>query len=494
MFKKILIANRGEIAVRIIRTCREMGIRTVALYEISDRNSLHVRLADTCVRLPNHHAFMDPDMILSIAQEQDVDAIHPGYGFLAENADFVRACEAADIVFIGPPAEVVEAARNKIGMLEQARAAGFQTVIHSSNSFDESEFEAMTAAAQAIGYPLVLKSCSGGRGRGERLVDNPDHLPEIVRRAHVEAKAVYGNSRLFLEQAILPAHQVGVQIVADRYDGLVHLGDREGSIIHSNQKIVEESPVLCLSSEGRAALLDTAVRVARLFNYQNVGTVEFLVDAAGEFYFSEIKSRIQIDHTLSEMMTRIDLIREQIRLVAGEALGYGQDDVTFHGSAMMCRVQAEDPARRYMPASGHLRRVRLPSGPEVRVDTYLYCDSDVPSFYDPLIAKATVWATDRPACVDRLRRVLEDFAVIGIPTNLPLLMEIIRSPAFVAGEYATDLLRGPLETKPAADIEMLRRDLAAAAAVLYARRHEAFIPQTPEQWATGWHRTSRHIQ
>ncbi|MBP6016900.1 MAG: ATP-grasp domain-containing protein [Candidatus Promineofilum sp.] len=494
MFKKILIANRGEIAVRIIRTCREMGIRTVALYEISDRDSLHVRLADTCVQLPNHHAFMDPDTILAIAQSQGVDAVHPGYGFLAENPNFVRACEAAGIVFIGPPAEIVEATRNKIGMLEQARAAGFQTVTHSPNSFDEDEFETLAAAAKAIGYPLVLKSCSGGRGRGERLVDSPDHLPETVRRAHGEAKVVYGSSRLFMEKAILPAHQVGVQIVADRFGNLVHLGDREGSIVHNNQKIVEESPVLCLSSEGRAALLETAVRMARLFNYQNVGTVEFLVDAAGEFYFSEIKSRIQIDHTLAEMMTRIDLIREQIRLAAGEALGYSQDDVAFRGWAMMCRVQAEDPARRYMPASGHLRRMRLPSGPEVRVDTYLYCDSEVPSFYDPLIAKATVWAIDRPACVDRLRRALEDFAVIGIPTNLPLLMEIMRTPAFVAGEYATDLLHQPLDTKPATDIAVLRRDLAAAAAVLYTRRHEASIPQTPDRWATGWHRTSRHIQ
>lgn len=494
MFKKILIANRGEIAVRIIRTCREMGIRTVALYEISDRDSLHVRLADTCVRLPNHHAFMEPDTILSIAQDQGADAVHPGYGFLAEDVGFIRACEAAGIVFIGPPAEVVAATRNKIGALERARAAGFRTVTHSPHSFDAGEFEAMTAAAQAIGYPLVIKSCSGGRGRGERVVDNPKQLPEIARRAHVEANAVYGNSRLFLEQAILPAHQIGVQIVADRRGNLVHLGDREGSIVHNNQKIVEESPALCLSPAGRAALLEAAVRLAHLFGYQNVGTVEFLVDAAGEFYFSEIKSRIQIEHTLSEMMTRVDLIREQIRLAAGESLGYGQDDVIFRGWAMMCRLQAEDPARRYMPASGHLRRVRLPGGPEVRVDTYLYCDSEVPSFYDPLIAKATVWAADRPACVDRLRRALEDFAVIGVPTNLPRLMEIMRSPAFVAGDYATDLLHQPLETKPATDIEVLRRDLAAAAAVLYARRHEAFAPQTPDQWATGWHRTSRHIQ
>lgn len=493
MFKKILIANRGEIAVRVIRTCREMGLRTVALYDASDLESLHVRLADECVQLPSHHGFMDGNLIVGIARELGADAIHPGYGFLAEDAAFIHACEAAGLAFIGPPVEVVEAARYKIGALEKARAAGFPTVVHSPRSFTDGEFEALAASAAAIGYPLVVKSCRGGRGRGERLVNTPEHLPEVVRRAQVEAKAVYGHNELYIEKAILPAHQVGVQIVADRHGNLVHLGDREGSIIHSNQKIVEESPALCLSPERREALLDTAVQLARLFNYQNVGTVEFLVDGNGEFYFSEIKARIQIEHTLTEMMTRVDLVREQIRLAAGEPLGYAQEDIDIRGWAIMCRLQAEDPSRRYMPSPGRLRRVRLPGGPEVRVDTYLYCDSEVPPFYDPLIAKTTVWAPDRAAAIDRLRRALEDFAIIGAPTNLPLLMAILRAPDFVAGGYATDFLHKPLAAKPATDIEFLRRDLAVAAAIFYTRRHESFVPQLPEQWATGWHRTSRQI-
>lgn len=494
MFKKVLIANRGEIAVRIIRTCREMGIRTVAVYEITDRDSLHVRLADECVQLPGYQSFMEPDTILAVALASGADAIHPGYGFMAEDPNFLHACEAADIVFIGPPPQVVEAARNKIGALQMARAAGFPTVEHSSRSYAENEYDALAAEAETIGYPLVIKSCRGGRGRGERLVNTPSQLAEVVRRAQVEAKAVYGHNQLFIERAILPAHQVGVQIVADRYGNLVHLGDREGSIIHSNQKIMEEAPSLCLSSERREALLDTAVGLARLFDYQNVGTVEFLVDGNGNFFFSEIKARIQIEHTLTEMMTRIDLIREQIRLAAGEPLGFSQGDVSFRGWALMCRVQAEDPSRRYLPSPGRLRRVRLPGGPEVRVDTYLYCDSEVPSFYDPLIAKATVWAPNRSACIDRMRRALEDFAIVGAPTNLPLLTAIMRSPAFVDGRYATDFLQGPLSAKPATEIELLRRDLAIAAAVLYTRRHESFVPQVPDQWATGWHRSSRHIQ
>ncbi len=493
MFKKILIANRGEIAVRIIRTCREMGIRTVAVYEISDRDSLHVRLADECVQLPSHQSFMEPETILAVAVERGVDAVHPGYGFLAEEASFIRACEAASIDFIGPPPEIVAAARDKIGMLERARAAGIPTVAHSPRSYAEDEYAALAEAADALGYPLVVKSCQGGRGRGERMVDDPAHLAESVRRAYAEAKAVYGHSQLFLERAIAPAHQVGVQIVADRHGRLVHLGEREGSIIQSNQKLVEESPAICLSPEQRTVLLETAVRLARLVDYQNVGTVEFLVDGNGQFFFSEIKARIQLEHTLTEMMTRIDLIREQIRLEAGEPLGYEQSDIVLRGWAMMCRVRAEDPSRRYMPSPGHLRRMRLPGGPEVRVDTYLYCDSEVPSFYDPLIAKATVWAADRPACIDRMRRALEDLAIIGAPTNLPLLTGILRSPAFVTGQYNTNFMRRPLETKPATDIDQLRRDIAAAAAVLFARRHESSIPQQPERWATGWHRTSRQL-
>lgn len=493
MFKKILIANRGEIAVRIIRTCREMGIRTVAIYEISDRDSLHVRLADECVQLPGYHSFLEPQTILAIAADHGVDAVHPGYGFLAEEADFIRLCEGAGIAFIGPPPEIVAAAGDKIGMLERARAAGIPTVTHSSRSYAENEYGALAETADALGYPLVVKSCRGGRGRGERMVDDPAHLAESVRRAYAEAKVVYGYSELFLERAIAPAHQVGVQIVADRHGNLVHLGEREGSIIQSNQKLVEEAPALCLSPERRAALLETAVRLARLIDYQNVGTVEFLVDGEGQFYFSEIKARIQIEHTLTEMTTRIDLVREQIRLEAGEPLGYEQSDVLPRGWAMTCRVRAEDPARRYMPSPGHLRRVRLPGGPEVRVDTYLYCDSEVPSFYDPLIAKATVWAADRPACIDRMRRALEDLAIIGAPTNVPLLTAVLRSSAFVTGQYDTDFLRHPPETKPATDIGQLRRDMAAAAAVLFARRHESFVPQQPERWATGWHRTSRQL-
>ncbi len=494
MFNKILIANRGEIAVRIIRTCREMGIHTVAVYEASDRSSLHVRLADECVPLPGPRSYMEPETILAIAQQYGVDAIHPGYGYLAENADFIRACDAAGIAFIGPPADVVETLRNKIGALETARAAGIPTVVHSPRSFAEDEFDQLRAAATEIGYPIVLKSCRGGRGRGERVVADALHLAEAVRRAQVETQAVYGNKQLYVERAILPAHQVGVQILADRQGNLLHLGEREGSVVQSNQKIIEEEPALCLTPERREELLATAIRLAQLFKVENLATVEFLVDGDGAFFFSEIKPRIQIAHTLAEMLSRIDLVREQIRLEAGEPLTYRQEDVVRRGHAIMCRVQAEDPLNHYLPTPGRLRQVRLPGGAEVRVDTYVYSGADVPPYYDPLVAKVTVWGADRPTAVTRMRRALEDLGLMGTPTNLPLLVRVLRDPAFVAGRYSTDLLSRLSAEVTEPDFERVRRDLAAAVAVLYTRRRESFTAQSPDMWATGWHRSSRRIE
>lgn len=493
MFKKILIANRGEIAVRVIRTCREMGVQTVAVFDESDRGSLHVRLADECVALPGPHSFMEPETLLRVAQEQKVDAVHPGYGYMAEDADFIYACDTAGIAFIGPPAEVVTQLRNKIATLEMARAAGFRTVVHSTRSFAEDELGQLAEAAAEIGFPVVLKSCRGGRGRGERVVPTPDRLEEVARRAQVETQAVYGNRQLYVERAILPAHQVGVQILADRYGSIVHLGEREGSVILSNQKIIEEEPALCLPEEQRTQMQETAVQLARLFKVQSLCTVEFLVDDEGEFYFSEIKPRIQIAHTLAEMLTRLDLVREQLRLAAGEPLAYRQEDIIRSGHAIMCRVQAQDPFHRYLPAPGHLRQARLPGGAEVRVDTYVYSGCDVTPHYDPLLAKVTVWAPDRAVCLSRMRRALEDCILIGVPTNLPLLLRVLRDSEFLEGCYTTDLLARLSAEAPPPEFERVQRDLAAAAAVLYTRRREAFGAQVPAQWTTGWHRTSRQL-
>ena len=399
MFKRILIANRGEIAVRIIRTCREMGTETVALYDDSDIDSLHVRLADFCVRLPSPEAFLDETAVLQIAQSHHVDAVHPGYGFLAERPSFVRACAEAGITFIGPPAEVIETIRAKVDVLKAVRQAGFPTVSNSPTCLDVEDLTVIIADAEKLGYPLVIKSCHGGRGRGERLVHKPEQLESAVQRASAESRAVFGNGQIYLEHALLPAHQIGVQLLGDRHGNLIHLGEREGSIIVGNQKIIEEAPSPILTETQRRAILQTALAIGKLFNYQNVGTVEFLLDGKGQFYFSEIKARIQVEHSLTEKVTGIDLVRQQMLLASGEPLAWAQEDVPFSGWAMMCRLNAQDPWQNFLPSPGRLTEVRLPSGPQVRIDSYVYSGCRVPSNYAPLVAKLTTWGMSREVCL-----------------------------------------------------------------------------------------------
>ncbi len=495
MFNKILIANRGEIAVRIIRACRELGVATLAVYQPNDRGSLHVRLADEAVSLETPGGFSDGEAILRLAARKGADAIHPGYGFLAEQAGFVRACEAAGIAFIGPPAGVVEATANKISALERAGQAGFSTPPHSRRVFTRPDPPALFKEAEALGYPLVVKSCWGGRGRGARLVWSAERLERAMRAAQTESQAVYGDRSVYLEKAILPAHQIGVQIVADRHGRRVHLGEREGSLLVGNQKMVEEAPAPCLSPDQRQELWSAALALAELFDFQNVGTVEFLVDPAGRYYFSEIKPRIQIVHPLAEMLSGVDLARQQICLAAGQPLGLTQEQVRLDGWAMQCRITAEDPWRQYMPAPGLLDMVRLPGGPGVRVDTYVYCGCYIPAEYDPLVAKLVVWGPDRELCLARLRRALRECSLTGAPTNLPLVQRIIEQPEFVQGRYTTD---GVLGLAPAQDDgdegqEARYRDLAAIIALAQQRQTQARRPALPERLLSGWHRDSRRL-
>lgn len=490
MFKKILIANRGEIAVRIVRTCRDMGIAAVALYEPADIGSLHVRLADECVPLRSADGFLDGAEILRIAQETAVDAIHPGYGFLAEQPEFAAACEAAGVVFIGPSSTAMERVRGKLVALETARAAGFRTIENSPVSFAANDIDALREAANELAYPLVIKSCRGGRGSGERLVQSPTRLEEALRRSLTESRAVFGSGRVYLEKAILPAHQIGVQILADKQGNVIHLGEREGSLIYSNQKIVEESPAPCLSETQRIDIREAAVSLARLFQYENAGTVEFLVNGDGSFYFTEIKARIQVEHTVTEMLTGIDIVQQQIRIAAGETLDWTQDQVQLRGWGMMCRVHAEDPWHHFMPSPGLLQKVRQPGGPCVRVDTYAYSGCTVPAQYAPLFAKVTTVAADRPSCIRRMRRALEDFVVIGTPTNLPLLQRVFQTPVFLAGEYDTAFMSHPfMETHEDGHLQ----DLAVAAAVYFARRNQLFSPTVPDRFRTRWHGDSRRL-
>ncbi len=489
MFTKTLIANRGEIAVRIIQTCREMGIQTIAVYEAADRESLHVRLADEAVEI-EAGSFLNPDTFLKVAADYGADAVHPGYGFLAEIPDFIRACEQAGITFIGTPAAVLNSTHPKLNALERAHEAGIRTVTHSPVSYDETDDAAIKAEAERLGFPLVIKSCSGGRGPGERLARTAAKLEESVRAAQAEAFAFFGSRRIYLEKAIIPAHQVSVQILADKHGSVIHLGEREGSLLLGNRKLIEESPAPSLNQPQREQMWQSAVQIARLFKFEGAGTVEFLVDRDGNYYFTEIKARIQTEHPITELRTRLDLVREQIRIAAGEPLSVTQDDIQLNGWAMLCRINAEDPQNRFMPSPGRLERVRLPGGPNVRVDTYVDSGSEVPGTYDPLIAKLSVWGSDRETCLRRLQRALSEFLIDGTPTNLSYLMRIVHAPAFIRGEYSTNaptkLMR---EDTPKATL----RDLAAIAAVLYLRRSLVSQPITPTRVQSGWHRDSRRL-
>lgn len=489
MFSKILVLNRGEIATRIVRTCRDLGIRSVALYEAPDIGSLHVRLADEAVELRTALGFLDIPEIMRIAKVTGAQAVHPGYGFLAERADFIEACETAGLTFIGPPSPVVRACRHKPDALARAHAAGVP-VVASARLPAEPTLEDVARAAEQVGYPVVIKSCRGGRGRGERLVRSPERLPEAWARACAETLKIYGNQAMYLERAVLPAHQIGVQILADAQGQVIHLGEREGSLIYGNQKIFEETPAPSLSAEQRARLWQTAVDIARLFDYRNAGTVEFLVDEAGQFYFTEIKARIQVEHLVTEMVSRVDVVREQIALAAGAAVR-PQSAVQLCGHAMQCRLNAEDPWRRFMPTPGKLTRVRLPTGAHVRVDTYVYCGCDVPPNYDPTIIKLAAWGETRAEALARLQRAVDEALIVGTPTNLPLHQRLLRAETMHAGTYDTEFLAHPFAV-PEPDPERLRQ-LAVVAALAYQQRALAFNPSTPERTQTGWHRASRRL-
>ncbi len=496
-FQKILIANRGEIAVRIERTCRLMGIQTVALFTPADQNSLHVRLADQSIPVTSQAVFFDPERVLQIALETGVDAVHPGYGFLAERPDFTLACREAGISVIGPPVELVTELTDKIAVLEKAAAAGFPVVQHSGMCFDELAVTRLAEAAERLGYPVVVKSCLGGRGRGERLVRSPGQLEQAIRRAEAESQAFYGRRSVFLEKAILPAHQVNVQILGDRYGQRVHLGEREGSVLRGNQKLVEESPAPFCSPELRSVIWQMAVGLANLFELQNACSIEFLIDAQGRPFFTEIKTRLQVEHPLTESCSGVDLVAEQIRLAAGQPLGYTQAEVHLAGWSILCRVTAEDPLNNFLPTPGILRSVRLPAGPEVRVDTFISSGCTVSPDYDPLLAKLTVWGADRPACLKRAQDALAEFHLSGLPTNVPALEKILAAPAMQTGCYDSGLevsalldeIGKPLSDSPVKENEL--RDLAVAAAVSYLRRSQAIQPERPDRLNSGWHRHSR---
>jgi len=440
LFGKVLIANRGEIALRIVRACHELGVPTVAVYSEADRESLHVRFADedVCIgRAPASDSYLNIPRIIAAAEITGAEAIHPGYGFLAENAEFSEICARSDITFIGPTPEQIRSMGDKATARSKMMEVGVPTVPGSPGVIDD--VDEAKAAAEQIGYPIMIKASAGGGGKGMRISESPDTFAKLFTAARNEADAAFGEPAVYLERCFLRPRHVEIQVFGDQHGRLVHLGERECSIQRRHQKLIEEAPSPALTPELRAAMGEAAVRAAKAIDYVGAGTIEFLLDKDKSFYFIEMNTRIQVEHPVTEVTTGIDLVKEQIRVAAGEPLAI-PDDAGHRGHAIEFRVNAEDPDRNFAPCPGVIRTFHPPGGPGVRLDTHVYAGYSVPSQYDSLLAKLIVSGNTRDEAIVRARHVLDQFIIEGIPTTLPFLRKIVDDEAFVRGELDTGLV------------------------------------------------------
>jgi acetyl-CoA carboxylase biotin carboxylase subunit len=440
-FSKVLIANRGEIALRILRTCEEMGIATVAVHSTVDRHSLHVQLADESVCIgepPSNKSYLNIPNIIAAALTRNATAIHPGYGFLAENARFAEICADHQIVFIGPSPDSIRSMGDKSTAKKTMQQVGVPTVPGSAGLLlDEAEAQTI---ARKIGYPIIIKATAGGGGRGMRLVQEESELSKLFAAAQGEAEAAFGNAGVYLEKFVQKPRHIEFQILADTYGNVIHLGERECSIQRRHQKLLEESPSPALTPTLREKMGTAAVMAAKSINYVGAGTVEFLLDQSGEFYFMEMNTRIQVEHPVTEMVTGLDLIAEQIRIAQGERLSLTQEQVMLRGHAIECRINAEDPEHNFRPNPGRISGYLPPSGPGVRMDSHVYTDYEIPPYYDSLIGKLIVWGHDRPAAIKRMRRALRECAVTGLPTTIAFHQKILDNPDFQKGDVYTNFV------------------------------------------------------
>jgi acetyl-CoA carboxylase, biotin carboxylase subunit len=449
MFKKILIANRGEIAVRVERACREMGVATVAVYSEADRASLHVRLADEAYPIgpaAARESYLVIDKIIGAACYARCDAIHPGYGFLAENPAFARACAGARIAFIGPTSEAMEKLGSKTEARKLARETGVPTVPGTLDPIEDAK--AATATAKTIGYPVVLKAVAGGGGKGMRLVEREEELASGWRDASSEAQNAFGDGRMYLEKYLARPRHVEIQVLGDHHGKILYLGERECSVQRRHQKVIEEAPSPIMTSELRRAMGEAAVRLARAGGYTNAGTTEFLVDESRNFYFLEMNTRLQVEHPVTELVTSLDLVKLQIRIAAGEAIPFEQEDISLRGHAIECRLYAEDPDNNFFPSPGKIQEYRSPGGPGIRMDDGVYSGWAVPNEYDPMLGKLIAWGSNRAESIERLRRALEEFYASGIKTNLSLFQRILAAKDFQEGKIYTQWLDDFLRTRP----------------------------------------------
>jgi acetyl-CoA carboxylase biotin carboxylase subunit len=440
MFKKILIANRGEIALRVIHACRELGIKTVAVYSEADENSLHVRFADedVCIGPPRSaDSYLNVPAIISAAEITGADAIHPGYGFLSESAYLAEVCEACHIRFIGPDPSVIKLLGDKARAKKAMKKAGVP-MLPGSDGPVTGEEQALKVAKD-IGYPIIIKAVAGGGGRGMRVVQNPGELPNALRTAQREAEAAFGNGDVYVEKYLQNPRHIEFQIIGDHHGNVVHLGERECSIQRRHQKLIEESPSPALSDKIRKKMGSVVVDAAKAVQYTNAGTFEFLMDGDGRFYYMETNTRLQVEHPVTEMVTGIDIVKEQIRIAAGERLSFKQSEVTFTGHSIECRVNAEDPET-FAPSPGTIHAFSVPGGPGVRIDTFAHAECTVPPYYDSMIAKIIVHGRDRQEAIARMRRVLEMTVIEGIRTSVPLHLKILNEADFQAGRLSTSFM------------------------------------------------------
>ena len=480
MLRKILVANRGEVAVRVLRACQDLGIYTVAVYSDADRNSLHVRYADEAYNIgpaPVRDSYLCIERIIEAARDAKAEAIHPGYGFLAESAEFSRACRDAGLLFVGPPPAVIEAMGNKLVARRTMQDAGVPVVPGIYDCIRDENHALKTA--DDIGYPVLVKAAAGGGGKGMRVVNRSREMGAALREASAEAAAAFGDHTLYVEKLLEHVRHIEVQLLADRSGNVIHLGERECSIQRRHQKLIEESPSPMVSSEMRKRMGEVAVRAAKTVGYEGAGTVEFLVDENRDFFFLEMNTRLQVEHAVTEMVTGVDIVIEQLRIASGCSLRHNQEDVNFNGWAIECRITSEDSCKGFMPSVGTIASLHEPSGPGVRVDSGVFAGFETSLHYDPLIAKLIVWGESRTQAILRMRRALREYKILGIQTSIPFHLRVMETPGFIDGRIDTSFI--DQQNVPAGTGCQPSSRLAAVAAslVVHASAHSHLPKRIP---------------
>ena len=502
MFNKVLVANRGEIAVRIIRACRELGIETVAVFSEADRNALHVRYADEAYLIgpaPSRESYLRADKIFEVARKSGANAIHPGYGFLAEREDFAAKCADLDITFIGPKPSSIAAMGDKGKARATVIKAGLP-VVPGTEAVGNMTDDDLIGIAPSIGFPLLIKATAGGGGKGMREVKSLEEMPTLLASARREAESSFGDGNVYLEKLVEGARHIEFQIMADSFGNVIHLGERECSIQRRHQKLLEESPSSFLDDELREKMGNVAVKSAQAVDYVNAGTIEFLVDKDRNFYFLEMNTRLQVEHPITEMVTGVDIVAAQLRIARGRQLSYTQEQIKFNGHAIECRINAEDPFNGFMPSTGRIMHSLLPTGPGVRIDTGVYPGFEITSFYDPMIAKLIVWGETRGQAILRMRRALEEYRIVGVRTNIPFHQTLMDSHRFMGGQFDTRFVEERFSMDDAIESRSSNAEIAAILATLVAHQQSELSAQRVRRnerdtsnwkWVGRWERMHR---